>query len=562
MKTSVKIFGLVFFLFILMGLSFYFIYQAKNKQDELIVKTTSIQYQDAFKSLIKSNSVRYEQSAIDYSYWDDMCLFVKTKDKKWAAENLATIVGTYKVNNVWILGLDQSIIYSYPDSQGIYADIIGQSKLYLNELYKVKTINSFIFSNGTIVEIFGATIHPTNDPERSTPPQGYFFVCKIWDNDFIDEFETISMSKVTVTNKKNDLIVKDENLIFNDEIKNYYGKTIAYLRIERYAPYIILNRSFSKNVLLVFFITSMFVLILVLFSLITWIGRPLRYIEDILAGNIFRIPKLRRFGGEYIQIADMIEKSISYNAELKIAKEKAEESDKLKSAFLANMSHEIRTPMNAIMGFTQLLPENFDNKHNLEVFSNIINQRCSDLMEILNSILYISRIDSGSMKLNLKECNLDILFGDLDEFFTEYKQKAEKNDIGFTIKKEYDSELSMIITDNEKLKHIFTNLIANAFKFTHEGQVEAGCMNDKDNKLIFYVSDSGVGIPLDRQSIIFDRFTQLNNGISSNLGGTGLGLTIVKGLIDLLGGKIWIESKPGKGSTFYFTIPIKIAGKY
>jgi signal transduction histidine kinase len=258
----------------------------------------------------------------------------------------------------------------------------------------------------------------------------------------------------------------------------------------------------------------------------------------------------------------MIEKSISYNAELKIAKEKAEESDKLKSAFLANMSHEIRTPMNAIMGFTQLLPENFDNKHNLEVFSNIINQRCSDLMEILNSILYISRIDSGSMKLNLKECNLDILFGDLDEFFTEYKQKAEKNDIGFTIKKEYDSELSMIITDNEKLKHIFTNLIANAFKFTHEGQVEAGCMNDKDNKLIFYVSDSGVGIPLDRQSIIFDRFTQLNNGISSNLGGTGLGLTIVKGLIDLLGGKIWIESKPGKGSTFYFTIPIKIAGKY
>jgi signal transduction histidine kinase len=424
-------------------------------------------------------------------------------------------------------------------------------------LYRKRTIKSFIFSNGTIVEVFGATIHPTNDPQRLTPPQGYLFVCKIWNEEFIKSFEEISMSKVSVVSKKSDVKVKEGKIVFNEEIRNYYGKIIAFLKIERDAPYVSLNRSFSKLVLEIIIISGIIILIVMLISLTAWLGRPLKLIEDILKGNNSNLSKLKRFGGEYVHIANMIEQSNSDKAELKISKEKAEESDRLKSAFLANMSHEIRTPMNAIMGFTQLLPENFDNKHNLEAFSSIIYQRCSDLLDIINSILDISKIDSGNVTVNVRECNLQDLSTELNHYFTEYKQKIDKQDIEFVIKSDLDSEQKVIFTDFVKLRQIFMNLIANAFKFTYEGKIEAGYLKDKDKNILFFVSDTGVGIPIDKQSVIFDRFTQLNNGISSNLGGTGLGLSIVKGLIDLLGGEIWLESKPGKGSIFYFTIPFK-----
>ncbi|HEX3006513.1 MAG TPA: PocR ligand-binding domain-containing protein [Bacteroidales bacterium] len=243
--------------------------------------------------------------------------------------------------------------------------------------------------------------------------------------------------------------------------------------------------------------------------------------------------------------------------QLIIAKEKAEESSRLKTAFLQNMSHEIRTPMNAIMGFAGLLSSNFNNKVKLEKFADIIGSRCNDLLDIINDILDLAKIESGQLPVNVEEFDLNELFAELSSFFAEYQNRIDKQQIAFRVKGFEEMSGSTIVTDKVKLKQIFINLINNAFKFTTEGRIEFGCKPGKDNNVLFYVSDTGIGIPEDKQKLIFERFVQLQHSPKMNLGGTGLGLPIVKGLVDLLGGELFIESKPGRGSKFSFSIPYK-----
>lgn len=257
---------------------------------------------------------------------------------------------------------------------------------------------------------------------------------------------------------------------------------------------------------------------------------------------------------EYLQINEELNQ---INKELLLTKEKAEESDRLKTAFLQNMSHEIRTPMNAIMGFSDLLIINLDNKDKLKKFSQIIGQRCSDLLEIINDILDISKIESGQLSVNIDTFNLSELFSELQAFFKEYQKRIGKEHIFFNLKDSSSFAGKLIITDKIKLKQIFINLITNAFKYTDNGIIEGGCKLDENNKIVFFVSDTGIGIPRNKHEAVFERFTQLNDQSRKNSGGTGLGLSIVKGLIELLGGQIHLESEPNKGSTFIFSIPVK-----
>jgi PAS domain S-box-containing protein len=243
--------------------------------------------------------------------------------------------------------------------------------------------------------------------------------------------------------------------------------------------------------------------------------------------------------------------------ELLAAKEHAEESDRLKTAFLQNMSHEIRTPMNAIMGFSDLLIENYNNKSKLEKFSEIITLRCNDLLDIVNDILDIAKIESGQLPITKEDCSLNELFTELTSFFQEYQKRIGKQQIKFSLQALCDPTENTIITDKVKLKQIFINLISNAFKFTNTGTIAGGCKVGKNNELVFYVSDSGIGIHPDKHEYIFERFTQIKHTKNLAYGGTGLGLSIVKGLVELLGGKIWLESEPEKGTTFYFSFPYK-----
>lgn len=247
---------------------------------------------------------------------------------------------------------------------------------------------------------------------------------------------------------------------------------------------------------------------------------------------------------EYFQINEELYK---INTELQTAKERAEESDRLKTAFLQNMSHEIRTPMNAIMGFSGLLLENAGDIVKLKNYTDIINLRCNDLLDIINDILDISKIESGQLTVTNEEVDLGELFNDLYLFFKAYQKRIGKEHLCFVL---HTPDDIVIRTDKMKLKQTLINLISNAFKYTETGRIEAGYRLEENDQLVFYVHDTGIGIPDDKHQFIFGRFTQLNQ----ILGGTGLGLSIVKALVNLLGGAVDLESEPGKGSKFTFTV--------
>ena len=237
--------------------------------------------------------------------------------------------------------------------------------------------------------------------------------------------------------------------------------------------------------------------------------------------------------------------------ELVMAKDKAEESDRLKSAFLANMSHEIRTPMNGIIGFSSLLDDPDTSAEERQRFTRVINENCEQLLHIINDLIDISKIEAGQIDLIKTEFDLDVV---MDSIHSTFKPKAKNKGIEFTIESEPGKNPEPIRADQTKLRQILDNLVSNALKYTHKGYVKFGYRRTGDI-LQFFVKDSGIGIDPGHFELIFDRFRQVHD-TSSHIGGNGLGLSITRAYVQAMGGHIWLESEPGKGSVFFFTIPL------
>tara|TARA_R110001583_G_scaffold111032_3_gene260096 strand:+ start:7662 stop:11867 length:4206 start_codon:yes stop_codon:yes gene_type:complete len=239
------------------------------------------------------------------------------------------------------------------------------------------------------------------------------------------------------------------------------------------------------------------------------------------------------------------------------ALEKSKESDHLKSAFLANMSHEIRTPMNGILGFSELLKSPNLSGEKQHKYINIIEKSGDRLLTTINDIVNISKIESGLVKISLSEININKQVADLYEFF---KPEATKKGLKLLVVNSIPEDESIIKMDEEKLHSILLNLIKNAIKFTRQGSVEFG-YSIIENQLQFYVKDTGIGIPLDRQPYIFDRFVQADIEDKSVYEGSGLGLAISKSYVEMLGGIIELKSVEGNGATFRVTIPCQTIKK-
>jgi PAS domain S-box-containing protein len=235
------------------------------------------------------------------------------------------------------------------------------------------------------------------------------------------------------------------------------------------------------------------------------------------------------------------------------AKEKAEESDRLKTSFLHNISHEIRTPLNSIIGFSGFLTDPELPSEKRKYFSDIIIQSSNQLLSIISDIVSIATIEAGQAVISENIINLNSVLIFLQDHFA---GKAKMKNI--TLNKQFflEGNECTVITEEGKLVQILSNLIGNAIKFTKEGSVTFGCIR-KDKELEFFVEDTGIGIATDMHDLIFERFRQVESTTTRQFGGSGLGLSISKAYVELLGGKIWLRSELKKGSCFYFTIPYK-----
>lgn len=269
-----------------------------------------------------------------------------------------------------------------------------------------------------------------------------------------------------------------------------------------------------------------------------------RVIKDIAAGK-----------DAFVLVINDITERQSFIGSLKEAKKQAEESDRLKTSFLANMSHEIRTPMNSIIGFSNLLNDPEMGADRRQEFLGHILKSSNLLLSLIDDIIDISKIEAGQMDLNVSKIRVNNL---VKEIFSSFEQANIDENVSFVLNLPQGSDLVYCKTDPVRLKQVLTNLVSNAVKFTSQGQIEMGYYIELANglsKLIFYVRDTGIGIPEDKQELIFDRFRQVDDSQSRRYGGTGLGLAISKRLVEIMGGLIWVKSVLDEGSTFFVQIP-------
>ncbi|PID89686.1 MAG: hybrid sensor histidine kinase/response regulator [Bacteroidia bacterium] len=264
-----------------------------------------------------------------------------------------------------------------------------------------------------------------------------------------------------------------------------------------------------------------------------------------------------------IAVVRDISKRLATEKELLRAKEKAEESDRLKSTFLSNMSHEIRTPMNGIVGFSGLLDNDNLPGTKRKKYIRIINHSSAQLLSIINDLIDISKIELRQLTLHIQDFNLNELLNEIYSVFDYELTEKEGKNVQIKLQKSFSDSNSFIKTDKARLEQILISLIHNSIKFTETGYIEFGykpiAANDtQESSLLFYVKDTGIGISKENQKIIFQRFKKIIEKKPQTGGGTGLGLAISEGLVKLLGGRIWVESEIGKGSVFYFTLPFQV----
>ncbi len=296
----------------------------------------------------------------------------------------------------------------------------------------------------------------------------------------------------------------------------------------------------KQKILIIFFISGFVIILIFSFLLIKQIKQKNKTNKLLLNQNTI-IQKSRK--------------------ELIKAKEKAEESDRLKTAFLSNMSHEIRTPMNAIIGFSNLLSDTDITNDERKEFIELIDSNSNSLMNLIEDIIDISKIEAGQLIIKKTKTPVNKIFSELYNSFNQIKNEKDKTNIELRLNLANKEKDFTIITDPHRFKQILSNLLDNAVKFTEKGFIEFGYSINNQSYLQFYVKDTGIGIPNDKMNIIFDRFRQVDGSNTRKYGGTGLGLAISKNLVELLGGKMWLESQIDKGTTFYFTLPYNPAEK-
>ncbi len=256
-----------------------------------------------------------------------------------------------------------------------------------------------------------------------------------------------------------------------------------------------------------------------------------------------------------VGITRNITKQIIVEKKLAKAKQQAEESDRLKSAFLANMSHEIRTPMNAILGFSDLLDDNNLEESEKKTYIQYIKNNGKTLLKLIDDIIDVSKIESNEMKITKTKFYLNKIFDELFSYYDRENKRVNNGNVHLKINKGKDNFFT-IQSDEVRLKQVISNLLTNAIKFTNEGEIKFGYYVETDEKIIIYVQDTGIGIEEDKHEQIFKRFHHYAEMPGKDYYGTGLGLSISKHLVELLGGKIWVESSAGKGSKFLFSLPV------
>lgn len=535
------------FLFLFLSLSLYITEQEKDAY-----KANSKQYNTEIKRLFDFNSKTQIVTINDLTYWDALVNFTKSKDTIWYNRYILNEFATYEVDYIGVYDLNKRLIVKTSNPHFKTRDFIPIQAM--KRLYKTKFSRFYMIVPEGVVEVFGGTIHPSNDPKKNKfKPSGYFFTARLLDSKYFDNLEEICSSKIQLLNMDDDNIIDKSKVASVIKLRNSDNLVVAKLLFERPSN---LHFEKTKELLLVIVFATIICLIASIYYTRKWVYKPLKLVTNILEkdGEI-SISHLKKEPGEFGHIGKLFDDHRKNIYKLEKSKKRAEESDKLKSTFLANLSHEIRTPMNAIIGFSDLLLDNNLNEEIKRKYLKIIKNSGESLVSIIEDLIEMSKIDAKQITPNYKSLNLEKCIKQL--YQTLKVTIPEEKRIDFYVLEKCEKIEKNILTDGVKLKQIIVNLLTNAIKFTDRGHVAFGyAVNYKKQQLEFRVEDTGLGIGKKDLKVIFDRFRRVEDDFSISLSGLGLGLSISKAYVEMLGGKIKVESVYGEGSVFEFTIPL------
>ena len=526
------------------------------KQEKAVYKSATMEYTHEISSLFQLNSRAHNSSNYYISFWDELVTFIQTKDQNWYKEFIESEFEAYEVDFIGVFDLNHQLISKTATEKVKTTNFIPTAAF--KSIYQKKVSRFYLQLPEGMAEVFGATVHPTDDPKRNKhAPAGYFIMIRLLDKEFIEDLEQISSSTIRIVPKNSSQPTDPNSIAVNLALNNWKNENIADLSFVRSFN---LNFSTTKNILSILILATVLNLIIFLYYYSKWVYKPVKLITTILEKKDEQsILSLKKSRDEFGYIGNLFEENNNQRKQLVIAKEKAEESDKLKSSFLANLSHEIRTPMNAIMGFSDLLRDENLNETEKSDYIKIIRKNGKNLIGIIEDLIEMSKIDSKQIIPNFRSINLDKCIADL--YHSIKITIPEEKEIDFSISNG-DPLQKNVLTDEIKLKQVLTNLVTNAVKFTKKGHVTIGYKVEEATKqILIWVDDSGVGIDENNQKVIFDRFRRIEDDFTIELSGLGLGLSITKAYVELLGGTIHVESTPGKGSRFSFAIPLQYADR-
>jgi signal transduction histidine kinase/CheY-like chemotaxis protein len=541
------------FLMIIIFLTFYL----KNKEKNIVFEASQDNFKHEISSLFTRTGQTLDQVVHDYTFWDEFVENIHQNTPSWFKENISPILESFRLQYVCVYDSSFHLIHERSHANS-YPGTLPTGVL--SKLKEDRYIHFFILTNdSSLYEFSGASVHGADDPDHTkTRPSGYFFVARLWDQSFLQQLENVLGATLITLPGSDSISTANRNSIsITQNLTGWDNSIVGKIHFNRKENILKLYEETSLSLLLVI-IFSMLALMVVFWLLHDrWILRPLKLIENSLeTENENSIMLLRQIPGEFGKIGTLINNYLKQEKDLIAAKEYAEKSDRLKSEFLSNMSHEIRTPMNGIMGFAELINSQDLTDQERKEFSSIIINSSEQLLRIINDILEISSLETKQVKIYPEETNLEVM---LQELFAVFNLKAKTKGLSLVLTNELVESQNYVILDKSKLFKILSNLLENALKFTKDGSIVLGCKKSGDS-LMLYVKDTGIGIENGSIDKIFDRFSQANNTIATKFGGLGLGLSIVKENIRLLGGNIKVESTPGSGTVFQLSVPYQPVG--